>query len=435
MKKSGIMFLLLAAIALLSLAGVRSDAQLRAQAGTVLNARSSGSLRHVASYHGLEVYGRPAGGYAVMASDDRFPALLAYSPDGKFSLDSDNPGLKWWLNAVTKRLARVDAPRLTVTKPDTTRFASHVDPLLTSLWGQREPFKFMCPFDRYVSDGSLYGTYQPDSGHYSLGCGPAAMAQYMYYYKYPKHGIGSGSVDVKYDQASVTLSVDFAAATYDWDNMIDDYQGDYTAAQGYAVAELCYHCGVAAKTTWNYLGGGTTDANLVRAFIDNFGYNDTAHYVARTNYDEPTWMEMVYAELSAGHPIFYSAKDINMAEFIIAGHNFILDGYDENGLVHVNWGWFGIENGFFDLEILAVREYTYDDWQAMYVGLYPKEPQILKGDVDGDGRLTIADVTTLINNILRQSSLDNPACDVDEDNKVTIADVTALINHLLSGNH
>ena len=124
-----------------------------------------------------------------------------------------------------------------------------------------------------------------------------------------------------------------------------------------------------------------------------------------------------------------------MAEFIIAGHNFILDGYDENGLVHVNWGWYGIENGYFDLEILAVREYTYDDWQAMYVGLYPKEPQFLKGDVDGDGRLTIADVTTLINNILRQSSLDNPACDVDEDNKVTIADVTALINHLLSGNH
>ena len=231
------MFLLLAAIALSSLAGVRSDAQLRAQAGTVLNARSSGSLRHVASCHGLEVYGRPAGGYAVMARDDRFPALLAYSPDGKFSLDSDNPGLKWWLNAVTKRLAQVNAPRVTVTKPDTTRFASHVDPLLTSLWGQREPFKFMCPFDRYVPDGSLYGTYQPDSGHYSLGCGPAAMAQYMYYYKYPKHGIGSGSVDVKYDQASVTLSVDFAAATYDWDNMIDDYQGDYTEAQGYAVAE------------------------------------------------------------------------------------------------------------------------------------------------------------------------------------------------------
>ena len=71
----------------------------------------------------------------------------------------------------------------------------------------------------------------------------------------------------------------------------------------------------------------------------------------------------------------------------------------------------------------------------MYVGLYPKEPQFLRGDVDGDGKLTIADVTALINNLLKQSSLDVPACDVDEDGKVNIADVTALINILLSGNH
>lgn len=367
-----------------------------------------------------------------MAGDDRLPSLLAYSPDGRFSPDSDNPGLNWWLNAVSRRLSLMNAPLVAGTKPDPTRFAPRVDPLLTTLWGQREPFKFMCPFDHYVADRSLDGTYQPDSGHYVVGCGATAMAQYMRYYKYPKRGTGTASVVVRYDEGDVTHTVDFGAATYDWDNMIDDYQGDYTTAQGMAVAQLSYHCGVASKTTWNYLGGGTVDANIVRAFIDNFGYNDTAHFVPRSRYDEPTWMNMVYGELSAGHPIFYSAKDLNLELGIIAGHNFILDGYDENGLVHVNWGWYGIENGYFDLAILAVRDYTYDDWQAMYVGLYPKEAEYLPGDVNEDGRLTVSDATALINILLGVSSSTNPACDVNGDGAVNISDITVLINMILT---
>lgn len=431
MCKRSILLLYLASIALLSIAGVRPEVQLRSEAGVLLKVKSSQQLRHFSPIHGLEVYSRSDGGFAIMANDDHLPALLAYSPDGHFSPSSDNPGLNWWLNAIKKVLLQ-SGPTLETTKPDPSRFPSHVDPLITSLWGQREPFKFMCPFDHYISDYSLYGTYQPDSSHYSLGCGPAAMAQYMYYYKYPRHGTGTGSVDVKYGQSTVTLNVDFSSVNSDWNNMIDNYEGNYTTAQGMAVAQLCYHCGVAAKTTWNSMGGGTTDVNIINAFINNFGYNDTAHYVPCSRYDEPTWMNMVYTELSSGHPIFYSAKDINLEEGIIAGHNFILDGYDENGLVHVNWGWYGVENGYFDLATLAVLQYTYDDWQAMYVGLYPKEQEYLVGDVNGDGKLTIADVTTLINFILRNPSSMTPECDVNDDGSATIADVTILISLILT---
>ena len=290
----------------------------------------------------------------------------------------------------------------------------------------------MCPFDHYVSDVSLYGTYQPDMGHFVVGCGPVAMAQYMNYYKFPKHGVGSESIVVKYDQGDVTLSVDFADATYDWDNMIDDYQGDYTDEQGEAVALLCYHCGVASLSTYNSLGAGTTDAKIVNAFINHFNYKETAHYVSRANYDEPTWMEMVYTELSAGHPILYSAKDLNLELGIIAGHNFIIDGYDENGLVHVNWGWYGIENGYFDLALLNVLQYTYDDWQAMYVGLYPNQETLI-GDLDGNGVVDVADVTALIGIVLNGSShYDLSLVDVNNDGHVDVADVTALISIVLN---
>lgn len=410
--------------------GTRSEGQMRSAASRVL--KSSQPLEQVAYYPGMALYRQAGGGFAIVASDDDKPAVLAYSRVGTLDLSDDNPGFNWWLNAARKVMLR-HAPLLQTTKPDPARFPTQVQPLLTTTWGQREPFKFMCPFDTYVADQSLYGTYTPERGHYSVGCGPLAMAQYMNYYKFPKHGTGEESVTVQYLQGNVTVHVDFAQADYDWDNMIDDYQGEYTDEQGQAVAQLCYHCGVAALTTWNSMGGGTTDARIIEAFTKHFNYNDTAHYVPRSRYDEPTWMEMIYTMLSTGNPILYSAKDINIVEGIIAGHNFVIDGYDENGLVHVNWGWYGQENGYFDIATLAVLQYTYDDWQAMYVGLYPNRED-LTGDVNDDGMVDINDVTLLINLLLTGQAAGNAHADVNANGIADITDATTLIGYLLTGN-
>lgn len=58
-----------------------------------------------------------------------------------------------------------------------------------------------------------------------------------------------------------------------------------------------------------------------------------------------------------------------------------------------------------------------------------------RGDVNGDGEINIADVTTLINLILRGGAnpTDQPAADCNQDGSINIADVTVLINRVLSG--
>ena len=58
------------------------------------------------------------------------------------------------------------------------------------------------------------------------------------------------------------------------------------------------------------------------------------------------------------------------------------------------------------------------------------------GDVDGDGNVTIGDVTNLIDKLLGGgvSVADYPAADVDSDGNITIGDVTRIIDMLLSGN-
>lgn len=57
----------------------------------------------------------------------------------------------------------------------------------------------------------------------------------------------------------------------------------------------------------------------------------------------------------------------------------------------------------------------------------------LKGDVDGDGEVSISDVSALIDYLLNGEAENFNAAnaDVDEDNEIAIADVTALIDMLL----
>ncbi len=417
-----LMLVVVAALVMPVQAARRSEQQMRVAAIDVLKA--SRPMERVAVSEHMTAYNQRGGGFALISTDDKAPAVLAYSMEGSFETTTSNPGFNWWLRAVKR------ASLKETTKPDPSRFKPWVEPLTTTKWGQNEPFRYMCPFLQYDPDLSHYGVYIPDSTHNAVGCGPAAMAQLMKYYNYPKHGKGSASVVVKYDQANVTLSVDLENTTYEWGKMLDDYSGDYTDENGKAAAELCYHAAVAAQAYWNSLGGGTFDENILSAMINNFSYNPSAQVLNRPLYDEPAWMEMIYRMLSDGHPVLYSGKDINFEVGLLVGHNFIIDGYDENGLVHVNWGWHGQQDGYFDIATLQVGKLSFDDWQGMYLDLYPIHEE-LTGDVDCDGTVTAADITALYNFLLGDDTTFLSTSDVDGDGTVTSADVTMIYNILL----
>ena len=65
------------------------------------------------------------------------------------------------------------------------------------------------------------------------------------------------------------------------------------------------------------------------------------------------------------------------------------------------------------------------------------EPQILtidvviKGDVNGDGRVNVSDVAALINMILGIVPMNQSAADVNGDGRVNVSDVSALINIIM----
>ena len=68
-----------------------------------------------------------------------------------------------------------------------------------------------------------------------------------------------------------------------------------------------------------------------------------------------------------------------------------------------------------------------DEWQ----GHIEIKRSGITGDVNGDGKVNVSDVTALINMILGITPIDQTRADVNGDTKVNVSDVTALINIIL----
>ena len=274
-----------------------------------------------------------------------------------------------------------------------------VAPLLSSTWGQRAPYNFMCP----LKDPTPWGGYQPDELHCRVGCVAVAMGQIMRYHQWPDQGEGGNSV--VYPVLSMnahTFSVDFSEANYDWNNMIDDYSGDYTEAQARAVAQLLYHCAVASNMLFERTFSFSTNFTAGDALVKYFHYDGNRMQTRmRSDYSRDEWLNMVREELSQGRPIFYEAISISLTEGIYA-HSFVIDGYNEDGLVHVNWGWYGHEDGYYDIDLLDPPGYRFNSYQDMITGIQPVNEDtginLLANDTPA------ADVYTLDGRLIRHNA-------------------------------
>lgn len=261
------------------------------------------------------------GGYVIVAGDDRLPAVLGYSQTGKLDLSNAPEGL-WALLEMSAR--SVNGAEKKDIKGGS---APVVAPLLGDInWGQDAPFNKKCPV---LSSGK--NAY--------VGCVATAMAQMMRYYSYPVKGNGSAS----YDYAGVSHNADFGATTYDWANMPAAVPETPTDVQIDAYSTLSYHLGVAVQMQYDAGGSGAYTHLVAPALRKYFGYSPSLRMFTREYYNTDEWMAMIRTELDAGRPVYYSAT----SEDMLGGHAFVCDGYDSEGYVHINWGWYGNSNGYF----------------------------------------------------------------------------------------
>lgn len=304
----------------------------------------------------LTVMGIDGGGFALIANDDIFDAVIGYS-DSQYSKDkaTENQNYQWWLKAIssvlsTSKQGNKKVALRTVAPGDGVEKA--VAPMLTTTWAQDAPYNNYCP---------------TDNGKHSLvGCVATAMSQVLFYNKYPKSGDGQRTIYFPYNDTSGTpYTVDFSKAEYKYDLMLNDYSKGYTEEQADAVATLCYNCGVATDMQYGTSASGAYMNSCRDGLVRYFGFSNATLY-DRLSYSEEDWMELIFKELSDGLPIIYAGADLlNFG----SGHCFVFDGYDANGNVHVNWGWAGVYDGYYNVAYLNPSNYAFTSNQTMILGV------------------------------------------------------------------
>ena len=282
-------------------------------------------------------------GYTIVSGDDRMPEIVGYSTTDTYSEENMPDGMKHLMQAyeaMATALANGDAKveRCLAEKEalaaDSTYRQPRVAPLLADIvWGQTEPYNNLCP---------MYD----DQRRTLNGCVPTAMAQLMMYYQYPQ----TLQSDIPaYQTQSYQLNMPSVSAgeRYDWDNMLPQYSGSaYTAAQANAVAKLMYHCGLSVKA--DYGPSSTSALCTPNVLVKYWGYDpDVIKFLFRENFSLREWTAILDAELQASRPVYYSG-----VPFTSVGHAFLCDGADGDGLYHINWGWSGWSNGYFDITVL-----------------------------------------------------------------------------------
>lgn len=260
-----------------------------------------------------------------VSADDEMPSILGYSDNA----DPNNlpPALEAMLGSYS---ALTDAVRQGITRaPQLYASETTVDSLLFTLWDQTEPFCSLCP----EKDGQLVPN----------GCVSTAFAQVMRYHKWPVHPTGVTPAYTTKPFDDKVPENDLTDHTYNWDDMPLDYSGGYTEEQGQAVAQLCYDVSTASKMNFNSSNSATDVTNGAYAMRKYFGYSKDLYVDYPDRYTEAEWAAKLKNEISLGRPIPYGGKTPDG----VGGHCFVVDGFNAEGLFHVNWGWGGESNGYF----------------------------------------------------------------------------------------
>ena len=309
--------------------------------------------KHLADYYVFN----SEGGYVIVSGDDRAEEILGYG-SGYFDVNNLPANVAWWLGHYKEQIEYLHSnPRVEVVTPSmmmsTMLTATTVPQLMSSTWDQEEPYYNQCP------------TYQ---GQYCMtGCVATAMAQVMYYWKYPASLPALPAYTTAYTPRFNVPAL--PGITLDWDNMLDDYSGSYTTAQANAVAWLMRYCGQAVEMMYSPDGSGAYTDDQRDAMVE-FGYSSDAQVVERNSYSASNWNAMMQAELEARRPILYGGSAGSDGS---DGHAFVVDGYNAStSKYHVNFGWSGWDDNYYALDAFTGSGYTFKYYQDMIIGVYPE---------------------------------------------------------------
>lgn len=271
-------------------------------------------------------------GFVIIAGNNDINPVLGYSGTGHIDEANMPDGLRFWLENIQSVKS--------TTKSSSEKAEVVVAPLIKTRWYQTAPYNLKSP-----------------EGKCLTGCAATAMAQVMNYHQWPEKGHGF----VKYesyapftgednDPGAGWLSTDFSQSTYDWGHMKETYQDNkWTDTEAEAVSTLMRDCGYAAYMQYRYDESSSYDVDAATALTEHFGY-DTEIVPHFGDHNTEQWLAKIKEELDEKFPVLISGQSTLYGK---GGHFFIADGYDSHDFLHINWGWNGDADGFYNIAALT----------------------------------------------------------------------------------
>ena len=299
-------------------------------------------------------------GFVIMAADDHYRPIIGYSEEGVFDMDNIAPALSDYLEGVRQGVVEAaqassadasvaaDWDMLQKTGRMVSRRGGREDEyIVETKWNQNYPYNYFCP----EGEGG-------PGGHCYAGCVATAAAQLMRYWNHPIHGQGSYSYFPEDHPEYGPLTVDFGEATYDWDNMPVSISSGSPLEQIEAVAQLVYHVGVSMDMNYRPSSSGAYTGMLCERMPAYFFYTDQMANLYREEYTHEEYMQLIINSIDMDWPMVQRG----------GGHAYVLDGYNDNDMVHYNWGWGGSSDGWFNVD-----EHGYTDGESIIFNYVPDE--------------------------------------------------------------
>ena len=307
-------------------------------------------------------------GFVIVSADDRAKPILGYSTESNFTpqlpdglmtfFENYKAGFSQMFANNDERTAEAvaDWTSMEATGRPAAKRTRNVAPLLASIWNQTDLYNNMAPED----PSSVY------SGHCKAGCVANAMSQIMRYWEWPRHGQGEHGYVANTQYGNYGWQeANFENATYRFELMPDFLDFASPQSEVDATALLERHAGVSVDMMYGPNASGAYSQDVGPAYQEYFRYSsDLQHRYQDDSYD---WEEDLMENLDAGMPLYYASQGNN------GGHAYVLDGYDDFYMFHLNWGWAGFDNGWYAIDGFYLTFYSFPWYHNAIFNLHPVE--------------------------------------------------------------
>jgi hypothetical protein len=291
-------------------------------------------------------------GFIIFTSSEKMYPVFSYSETGNFNFEEadKNPVFQSLFNLLRKKTEAIEN--------NPAKFSDIIKK-------NKASWEALINGAKHTKEDYLYGYYLTDSwggvncwdnegnavypsnyytpNHYSPGCVAISSAQILNYYEWPPIGVGDHTDNDNTGSSQGTYYAAFGMTEYDWANMLNDYQGEYsTDEEQRAIGRLMYHTAVSVDMDFENAGSTSNVNKIPNAFSSYF--RSTGYY---QTFSWSEFQSRLQQNLINGMPVQFGIEADNGEQ-----HACVCDGYKYNEgdpenqkFYHLNMGWWNLYGG------------------------------------------------------------------------------------------